>query len=148
MESNEALAQQPERVFRDGRRHFSAQVKREVIEQCLAPGASVAAVSLRHGFNANLVRKWIRTHQHRLARERAASHRMVPVSVRESAPAAASRVARGGRRSRRDIGASDMTSVQSAPIEVHVGAARIVVPASVDRQLLRRLIEALSAGAR
>lgn len=45
----------PLRVMRNGRRYFSAEHKRAVIERCLAPGASVSAVSLEHGFNASLV---------------------------------------------------------------------------------------------
>jgi transposase len=41
-----------------GRRRHSAEFKREVLAKCEAPGASVAAVALAHGINANLVHKW------------------------------------------------------------------------------------------
>ena len=40
-----------------GRRRHSAEVKREVLVKCEAAGASVAAVALAHGINANLVHK-------------------------------------------------------------------------------------------
>lgn len=37
----------------------SPELKAAIVAECLAPGASVAAVALSHGVNANLVRKWI-----------------------------------------------------------------------------------------
>lgn len=37
----------------------SPELKAAIVAECLAPGASVAAVALAHGVNANLVRKWI-----------------------------------------------------------------------------------------
>lgn len=41
------------------RRVHSAEFKAQVLEECLQPGASVAAVALAHGLNVNLVRKWL-----------------------------------------------------------------------------------------
>lgn len=40
------------------RRH-SAEFKAQVLATCGEPGASVAAIALAHGLNANLVRKWL-----------------------------------------------------------------------------------------
>ena len=40
------------------RRRHDASLKQEVLEQCAAPGASVASIALAHGLNANLVHKW------------------------------------------------------------------------------------------
>jgi transposase len=42
------------------RRHHSAQFKARVVEACAVPGASVAAVALEHGLNANLLRRWLK----------------------------------------------------------------------------------------
>ena len=42
------------------RRCHSRQLKTEVLAACAQPGASVAAVALWHGLNANLVHKWRR----------------------------------------------------------------------------------------
>lgn len=42
------------------RRRHSRQLKAEVLVACNAPGASVAAIALAHGLNANLVHKWRR----------------------------------------------------------------------------------------
>jgi transposase len=41
------------------RRRHSAELKAAVLAECEVPGASVAAVALEHGLNANLVRKWL-----------------------------------------------------------------------------------------
>lgn len=41
------------------RRRHSAEFKTEVVNACGKPGASVAAVALAFGLNANLVRQWL-----------------------------------------------------------------------------------------
>jgi transposase len=41
------------------RRKHSAELKARVLSECQKPGASIAAVALAHGLNANLVRKWL-----------------------------------------------------------------------------------------
>ena len=41
------------------RRRHSAELKSKVLAACIEPGASIAAVALSHGLNANLVRKWL-----------------------------------------------------------------------------------------
>jgi transposase len=45
------------------RRRHGAELKRQVLAECAAPGASVAKVSMTHGLNANLVHKWRRQSQ-------------------------------------------------------------------------------------
>lgn len=42
------------------RRRHAAELKSRVLAACNEPGASVAAVALAHGLNANLVHKWRR----------------------------------------------------------------------------------------
>jgi transposase len=42
----------------DTRRRHSAELKAKVLAECDMPGASIAAVALAHGLNANLVRQW------------------------------------------------------------------------------------------
>jgi transposase len=42
------------------RRRHSAEFKREVVNACSVPGASVAGVALSFGVNANLVRQWLK----------------------------------------------------------------------------------------
>jgi transposase len=45
------------------RRKHAPDLKRHVVLACQQPGASVAGVSLAHGLNANLVRRWLREGQ-------------------------------------------------------------------------------------
>ena len=47
------------------RRRHGAELKALVLQQCAAPGASVAKVAMSHGVNANIVHGW-----RKLARER------------------------------------------------------------------------------
>lgn len=42
------------------RRKHRPELKAEVVEECKRPGASVAAIALMHGLNANLVHQWLR----------------------------------------------------------------------------------------
>ena len=46
-------------VLRNGRRRYDPASKRRLVEACLQPGVSLAGVALRHGVNANLLRKWV-----------------------------------------------------------------------------------------
>ncbi len=58
------------------RRSWSEEEKRRLVEEALAPGASVAEVARRHGVNANLLFNW-----RRLARETAPVERAVAEKV-------------------------------------------------------------------
>ena len=40
------------------RRKHSAELRAEVVKACRQPGASVAAIALRNGLNANVVHRW------------------------------------------------------------------------------------------
>jgi len=48
------------------RRRHSAEFKASVVEECLRPGVSIAAVALAHGLNANMLRKWVIDGEHKL----------------------------------------------------------------------------------
>ena len=64
------------------RRVHSAQLKAAVLAACNEPGASISAVALANGLNANLVRKW------RMGRGLQRSG-LSPLSAAETAPTAA-----------------------------------------------------------
>jgi len=51
----------------DGKRRYSRQAKRRLVEACLQPGVSVAGLALKAGVNANLLRRWIKLYQQRRA---------------------------------------------------------------------------------
>jgi transposase-like protein len=128
---NRRVSVEPLRVSRNGRRFFSEAHKRAVVEKCLAPGASVSAVALAHGFNTNLVRKWINQHQ-ALQRLPRAGGALVPVSVIE-APARLPRRSAGtvSKRSRElasgsiEIQSSDAGGERAAAIYSLIGTAKL-----------------------
>jgi transposase len=124
----------PERVSRNGRRFFSEAHKRAVVEKCLVPGASVSAVALAHGFNTNLVRKWISNYPSRRILGQPAGT-LVPVGVLE-APA------KPMRRSRRAAG-KRAAEAASGWIELEIGAVRVIVRGKVDAAQLRGVFDAL-----
>ena len=45
---------------RVARRKHSAELRAQVVQACRQGGASVAAIALRSGLNANLVHRWLR----------------------------------------------------------------------------------------
>jgi transposase len=130
---------EPERVTRNGRRFFSEEHKRAVVERCLAPGASVSAVSLAHGFNTNLVRKWIRAYQ---AQQAAGAGTLVPVTVRE-----AREIAPSGRARAKPVAAQAATSASatvSGSIEIELGAAKLILRGPVNAGELRAVLDVLA----
>lgn len=50
-------------VRRDGRRRYDRQSKLALAKACLEPGVSLAGMALKHGVNANLLRKWVVSYQ-------------------------------------------------------------------------------------
>lgn len=131
---NRRVSVEPLRVSRNGRRFFSEAHKRTVVEKCLVPGASVSAVALAHGFNTNLVRKWIIKHQAARALGRTAGA-LVPVSVIE-APASSRRS------SKREAG-KRAAQLASGWIEIEIGAVRVILRGKVEAGQLRVVFDAL-----
>ena len=117
------------RVNRTGRRTYSREYKREIVEECGAPGVSVAAIALSHGINANIVRKWI---EQAGAGRFEATQAMVPVVLAPSAPMVSAE--RPPRR----------TSICSGVIEIELESARVRVRGAVDAAALRAVLEALA----
>ena len=131
----------PLTVTRNGRRYFGAEHKRRVVERCLAPGASVAAVALAHGFNANLVRRWVRQYQASQA-EAAGRPQLITVSVvevRSAAGRAASKPAK--RRSSKQ--AEAIEPAQTGRIEIQIGTAIVRLHGNVEAATLRTVLQAL-----
>ena len=127
---------EPLRIARNGRRFFSEEHKRAVVERCLVPGASVSAVSLAHGFNANLVRKWIRAHQ---ARQADGTGKLVPVTVRETREVAAPR-----RSGSKPVAPERSSGTATGSIEIELSAAKLILRGPVDIGQLRLVLDALA----
>jgi transposase len=112
------------------RRTYPRQFKREVVAQCLAPGASVSAIALRHGINANVIRKWLPQRGSRVATATAA---MLPVTI-DSTPEPSLK--------RRAAAAPAMAR---APIEVNLAGTIVRLPPGFDAQELRSIVQILAA---
>ena len=130
------VAGEPARVTRNGRRYFSKAHREAVVAKCLAPGASLAAVALANGFNANLVRKWVRQRQARNAVTNTAA-KLLPVTIQtEQTRALPERAV--PRRSAVRIRRANVGSMQ-----LRVGSIELVLHGTVDREQLTLVLEAL-----
>jgi transposase len=136
----ESKAVSPLTITSNGRRYFGAEHKQCVIDRCLAPGASTAAVALEYGFNANLVRSWVRKHQAKVAR--AGTQHLVPVAV------VASRESPGrvSRKPAKPLSLQPSASRQPAlggVIEIQIGTVTVRLHGSVDQSALSTVLQAL-----
>ena len=116
---------------RKTRRVYSRKFKREVVARCLEPGASVSAIALAHGINANVIRKWLPRRKLAAARTQAT---MLPVTIQSAAPTASIKP-------RIDAG----QSARRAPIELTLGAATVRLPHGFDPLELRNIVQILAA---
>lgn len=118
------------------RRKYTIAEKRAMVEETQQRGASVPEVAQRHGVNANLLSVWRRLYvQGSLVEDRSSSAALLPVTVEmptvlpsQRAPAPQPAEATGGLQ----------VEVQFA------GGQRLQLRGTLDRQLLRELIDALS----
>jgi transposase len=107
------------------RRTYARQFKSEVIAQCMVPGASVSAIALSHGINANVIRKWL---------PQRGSATMLPVTV-ESASAV----------TRPRSAVHTTHRAQRPPIELTLVGVTVRVPSGFDPQELRSIVQILAA---
>ncbi len=125
------------------RQHRSPEEKRRIVEETLAPGASVARVARAHGVNANQVFDWRRLYRAgRLGAPIASPARLLPVSVSEAAtsdgvapPASeiAMEMTRGGEPSR----------TQAGTIYLELRKAHLRIEGNADSTVLRLVLKAL-----
>lgn len=113
------------------RRDHSPELKRELVARSLVPGASVAAIALEAGINANLLFTWRRAHlEATKGTAPAADAVLLPVEV-QSAPAPT--VAGTGR------------VTAAGTIDVELNGARVRVRGVPDEVALRCVLQALRA---
>ncbi len=142
---------------RERRRTRSLTERKQIVEEALAPGASVAAVARRHGLNGNLIFKWIRrSREGWLDRRRGPAREspeavaapeltgpaFVPVKLLEldARPAPlADALAKPAREVRR--------SARRGAMEISLpNGAKVSLDADVDAEALRRVLSALGVG--
>ena len=114
------------------RRTYTPQFKREVAAQCLEPGASVSAIALSHGINANVVRKWLPK-----GRDVASTGvaMMLPVRVQPSAVVP----------NPKPRGTGLPVSGPRPPIELVLQDATVRLPGGFDPMELRSIVQILAA---
>ena len=118
-------------VTRRARRTYAQQFKREVVAQCLLPGASVSAIALGHGINANVIRKWLRRPKPGTSTSLAT---MLPVSIEPSAAAVTPKP-----------GMNPTLAAARPPIELSLAGATVRLPAGFDPAELRSIVQILAA---
>lgn len=108
------------------RRYRSKQERRQIVEETLQPGASVAVIARRHAVNANQVFHWRKLYREgRLGVEPPAAQ-LVPVRISEVVSAEPS-----------------PAKFYAGVIVVELGRARIRVEGVVDTDSLRVILERL-----
>jgi transposase-like protein len=113
------------------RRTYALQFKRDVVAQCLEPGASVSAIALSHRINANVIRKWLPRHGGVTSTVMAM---MLPVKVE---PAAV--VVNPKRRMTMPL------ADPRPPTELILNGATVRLPAGFDPAELRSIVQILAA---
>jgi transposase len=119
-------------VINTKRRH-SAAFKRKILELIEQRGASVSAVALEHGVNANLVFKWRRA---KLERQRAPRVARPPVLLPVS-------VDPQGLFLTVPTPEPDKPARKEGVIEIEIGAARVLLRGSIDPANVRCVLIAL-----
>ncbi len=124
------------------RQHRSPEIKRKIVEETLAPGASVARVARAHGVNANQVFQWRRLYRAgHLGVPIANASRLLPVSVsNEPTTAPAVPLSANGTvpvPSSGDGGAAPGT------IHLELRKARLRIEGHADPAVLRLVLKAL-----
>ena len=104
-----------------------------MVEECLAPGASVSEVALRHGVNTNQLFKWRRQHLAAIAAS-AVPPALIPVTI--EAPAC-------GSEPRAEAAPSGSAEQGAGSIEIELSGARIRLHGSVDPKAIRTVVAAL-----
>ena len=130
MSNRDTRADRPRRVH-------SAAFKQDLVTSSLLPGASVSALALQAGINANLLFKWRRMHLRSLREASASATNAAPLllpvtlAAPSSAPAAGSVTARPGH------------SINAGSIEIDIDGVRVRLRGAVDAASLRCVLQAL-----
>jgi len=117
------------------RRQYSRELKRKIVEESLAPGASIAAVALLHGINANLLHKWRWSYRHGEFGAVFAPSILTAMQIVKSARLAATNPSQPTKIS------ADIKP--SGHIELFFNDTRVLVHGAPDSQTLRSVIDAL-----
>jgi transposase len=118
------------------RRDHSPELKRELVERCSRPGASVSAIALEAGINANLLFAWRRAHRAAIAASdpAAATPTLLPVTIQEPIETVTSSTTN-----------APAARTVNGTIEIDIGRSRLRVRGAVDEDSLRCALQTLHA---
>src|ERR1700733_7487660 len=108
------------------RRYRSKQERRQIVEETLQPGASVAVIARQHGVNANQVFYWRKLYREGRLDVGPATPQLMPVRISEVVS-----------------GEPAPTKFYAGVIVVELGRARIRIEGAVDADSLRLILERL-----
>lgn len=117
-------------VSKSARRQYTAEFKDDLIQRCLQPGASVSAIALHNGINANVLFRWRRERLRAsgLAMEDAAGTVLLPVKMAVTPAAEAMPTA---------------LSTTAGVIEIDIAGAHVRLRGSIDAASVRCVLQAL-----
>jgi transposase len=125
--SRQAATQEPAAAKRQ---RWTIKQKRQIVEETLVPGASVAKVARSHGVNANQVFYWRKQHLAGRLGNSSTALKLLPVAV-EPSPSAA------------PVGPAERPS--PGTIHIKLGQAQIRIEGNADPILVRMVLDALQA---
>ena len=119
------------------RQQRSIKQKREIVEETLVPGASVARVARAHGVNANQVFSWRRLYrQGRLGNTRPRPVPLLPVTVTETQVVESGAVVP-------QVCREPVLSAAAAIIDLELSKAHLRIEGNADPAMVRMLLECL-----
>jgi transposase len=130
------------RQSQSGRRHHDRAYKADLVGQSLQPGASVAAIALQNGINANLLFKWRRDHLRATRSATTQSAVLLPVHVVPASRVTSTRTA-----------VANTPAVPTSPvprtgvIEFEIAGAHLRLRGAVDEAMLSSVLRALRQSA-
>ena len=106
------------------RQYRSREERRQIVEETLQPGASVAVIARQHGVNANQVFHWRKLYREGRLELKPAAAELLPVRIAE-------------------VVSSELPPARlcAGVIVVELGRARIRIEGSVDSDNLRLVLE-------
>ena len=115
----------------EGRRMRSKEERRQIVEETLEEGASVARVARAHGVNANQVFHWRKLYREGQLEVEADSNALLPVKVIDTSPSN-----RPTARRRKRVPAP-------GTIDIDLGHARMRIEGAADPKCVRAALEGL-----
>ena len=108
------------------RRRRSRLERRQIVEESLAPGASVAVIARLHGVNANQVFHWRKLYREGRLNAMSATGQLVPVQIAEMVNEK-----------------PGISQPCSGAIHIELGRTRVRVEGRIDPETLRAVLEQL-----